>query len=108
MNRETLDAYALASIGAVQGVWRYYIQPELTAKRAWTAIGVGVLAYEMVAPEGELLSEGVDRALEHDIGRYLTVGAVAVTACHLLNLLPEKLDPIHQVANKTRGIYGSR
>lgn len=89
-----IAAYSRATLGAVQGFSRYYVRPELTAKRGWLAIGLGVLAYELACPKGELLSEGVDRALEKQ--KLLTIGAVAITSAHLLNLLPEQVDPFSQ------------
>lgn len=57
----------------------------------WTALAGVVTALEIVAPEGELLSEGVDRGLErHPL---LVRAAIVITAAHLLNLLPERVDP---------------
>ena len=62
-----------------------------SAERAWVALGVGVLAYELMAEDGELLSHQVDRWLEaHPV---LTSAAVTITAAHLLNILPQRLDP---------------
>lgn len=66
------------------------------AAKAWGAIGLGVAAYEVLCPHGETLSEGVDQALEHSrLRRAATVSAIAVTALHLCNAIPEKLDPFH-------------
>lgn len=90
-----IETYALAGIGAMEGVWRYCIRPELTAQRAWTALGLGVLAYELACPSGELLSEGVDRALNSHPA--LTRAAIGYTALHLMNLLPESVDLFHQL-----------
>lgn len=67
----------------------------LNAKAGWMALGIGVAAYEIACPTGETLSEGVDRALERPLGRVLALGGIAITAAHLANLLPEKLDPFH-------------
>lgn len=67
---------------------------KLTAAKGWLAIGALVLAHEYFAPEGELLSEGVDRAIEKH--RFLAIGAVVITAAHLINVLPESIDPYHQ------------
>lgn len=63
---------------------------------AWLALGWGVAVYDYAAPEGQMLSEGVDRALEkHPL---LTVAAVGTVALHLLNVLPERIDPLHQLS----------
>lgn len=93
---ETQEAYLLGGYGALRGLY----QEVGTAKRAWLAIGAGVLAHEMLCGQGELLSEGVDRAIEKH--KALTVGAIAVTALHLANLLPESIDPIHQISEGVR------
>ena len=75
----------------------------ITAGRAWGVLGLGVLAYELLCPEGELLSEGVDRALEHSKwARLATLGGIAITATHLMNLLPESVDPYHQAHKLTK------
>ncbi len=63
----------------------------IRAGHLWLALAGVVTALEIVAPEGELLSEGVDRGLErHPL---LVRAAIIVTAAHLLNLLPERFDP---------------
>jgi hypothetical protein len=91
---ENGEAYLLAGIGAAEGVWNYYIKPELKAGRMWCAIGATVLTYELICPKGELLSEGVDRAIEdHPIIVPLAIG---ITALHLMNKLPERIDPFHR------------
>lgn len=72
----------------------------LTANRAWGVIGIGVLLYEIVANDGELLSEGADRALEaHPI---LTRLGVVVVALHLINALPARFDPVHRLVGLRR------
>jgi hypothetical protein len=60
---------------------------------AWATLATSVAAYDVLCPKGETLSEGVDRALEHPLGRILAVGAIALTASHLMNLLPTQVDP---------------
>lgn len=91
------ETVALASYGLSKGIFKSYIQPELTATRGWLALGVGVLAYEAACPPTQTLSEGVDRALDHK--RLLTTAAVGITALHLLNVLPEAIDPYQQAIN---------
>ena len=92
--------YALAAVGAAEGAWKYYVKPELTAGRAWGVMAAGIVAYELAAPQGELLSEGVDRALEHN--RLLTTAAIGVTALHLLNVIPPRYDPFKVVLDLLR------
>lgn len=73
----------------------------LTARRGWLGLAAGILAYEVTCPDGELLSEGVDRALEkHPVATMLAIG---VTALHLANLLPEQIDPFHQGMKLLKG-----
>lgn len=67
-----------------------------TGLRAWIVLGAAVTVYEVFAPEGELLSEVVDRGLVSH--RLLTAGAVLVTAAHLLNVLPKCVDPFAYLA----------
>lgn len=71
---------------------------------AWLALGVGVAAYDYLAPQGETMSEAVDRAIErHPIATIAAVGAVAL---HLLNVFEsyhiEQYDLIHQLAERVR------
>ncbi|WNM68325.1 hypothetical protein SEA_TIERRA_36 [Mycobacterium phage Tierra] len=67
-----------------------------SSDRAWLALGAGVAAYEISCPRGELLSEGVDRYLSHR--PWATRVVVVGLALHLLNLLPERLDPLNRLA----------
>lgn len=63
----------------------------VTAERAWIALGGIVITYEMMAPDGQLLSHAFDRwMIKHPA---ITVSAVAFTALHLVNVLPEAIDP---------------
>lgn len=64
--------------------------------KAWGVLIGGVVAYDVLSPRGETLSEGIDGALEHSLYRRAAViSAIAVTALHLSNALPEKVDPFH-------------
>lgn len=71
----------------------------------WMGLGVAVGAYEYLAPEGELLSEAVDRGLEGK-HRALVLGGIAVTTAHLLNAFDhyglEKVDPFSNVLSRLR------
>lgn len=60
------------------------------AKQAWAAILVGVLAYNLSAEDGDLLSEQVDRWLElHPVATRLVIGVLAV---HLANVVAPRYD----------------
>lgn len=61
------------------------------ADKAWLAMAAGVLAYELAAPDGELLSDGVDRYLDRH--PWLTRAVIAATALHLINATPARIDP---------------
>lgn len=64
---------------------------------AWLALGIGIITYEIHAPEGQLMSEAVDRALERSaVSKAITLAAIGCTALHLANLLPERIDIFKQ------------
>lgn len=90
--KETATAYALGGYGLITGVYKEYVP----AKAVWLGIGAIVLAHDVLCRDGDTLSEAVDSALESH--KAITLGAIAITAMHLANLLPEKIDPIHQFA----------
>lgn len=70
------------------------------ANYAWAALAAGIIAYDVLAPDGETLSEGVDRALErHPVATLATIGTVAL---HLANILPPAIDPLHRLGNLIR------
>jgi hypothetical protein len=70
---------------------------------AWFGLGVGILAYDWLAPEHETMSEGYWDALERPVGRYFAIGALALTAAHLLKVYQRldipNADPFHWVAS---------
>lgn len=71
---------------------------------AWTGILASVTAYELTCPQGETLSERLDPLLESR-SRYLVIGGIAVTAAHLMNLIPERIDPFEQGLSRVRQAY---
>lgn len=66
------------------------------SKIAWAGLVAGVAAYDMLCPKGETLSEGIDRGLESRY-KYVVAAGIGMTALHLVNLLPNELDPLHQL-----------
>lgn len=70
------------------------------ADRAWIGIAAAVVAYEAGAPRGELLSQGVDRYLLRR--PWLTRAVVCYLGAHLLNVIPERVDPLTCLATALR------
>jgi hypothetical protein len=62
----------------------------MNAKQAWAALTAGVLAYEILCKDGELLSEGVDEWLK--TRPVVTRAVIAALALHLGNALPQRYD----------------
>lgn len=76
---------------------REYVQNN-TAEVAWGVIAAGVAAYEWLAPENQLLSHAADRSMEkHPLVTSAIVGAFAL---HLVNVFPDKYDPINVVGRR--------
>jgi hypothetical protein len=68
------------------------------ADYAWAALVAGIVTYEAACPPGQLLSEAVDRyRIRHP---FITNGAIAYIALHLLRQWPRRIDPLHQLAVK--------
>lgn len=73
------------------------------AEVMWAAIGVSVAAFDLLTP-GETLSSCFARARENEkpLVRIAAVGALAVTAAHLMEWLPEKADPLKAFGRRYR------
>lgn len=71
-----------------------------TGTIAWVATIGGILLYEVLAPDDELMSEAVDRALTKY--PWTTRALIATLGLHLANLLPERIDPLHHLAKVRR------
>lgn len=83
--------------------------PVLSGSRMWAVIAGAVAYHELACREGQLLSEVVDRALDKGpVSRLLVTLAVGVTAGHLLNLLPPKLDPYQWVYCSNQRVRGKQ
>jgi hypothetical protein len=64
----------------------------MNAKQAWVVLAAGVLGYEIVCKDGQLLSEGVDEWLASR--PILTRAAIAALALHLGNAVPQRYDVV--------------
>lgn len=61
--------------------------------RAWIALATGVVAYDLLAPAGQTLSEGADHyMINHP---WITRAVAFALAGHVCNLLPPRWDVIH-------------
>ncbi|MDG3012391.1 hypothetical protein G4X40_19815 [Rhodococcus sp. D2-41] len=72
----------------------------MTGARAWLILAASIVAYEIAAPDDQLLSEAADRAIVRR--PILTRCAVALVAAHVANLIPARIDPIHQLTRLRR------
>lgn len=57
----------------------------------WAVLGAAVIAWDALAPE--TLSHAFARGMENRYARPAIIGAVAVTAAHLFDMLPSQVDP---------------
>lgn len=91
----SLDRGATNRVGWLPGC-RIGRLERVRGEQAWFALAVLIVGYEILAAPGELLSEAVDRFLaRHPI---VTRAAIIGVALHLANALPDRVDPIHQLA----------
>lgn len=66
-------------------------------------IGAGITAYELLCDDGETISDGIWDYMERSTpSRIFALGAVGVTAAHLMQILPESIDPFKRVLSKAR------
>lgn len=72
------------------------MRSRLTARNGWWATGALIVFFELTCPPGQTLSEGADLWIEKH--PYRTRLLVLLLAAHVSNLLPAKVDPIHQLA----------
>lgn len=63
------------------------------ADKAWIVLGAGVLAWDLLAPVGQTLSEGADIYMERH--PWLTRAVAASLALHVCNAVPDRCDPVH-------------
>ena len=68
--------------------------------RAWIAIGVGVLSWDLACEDGDTLSEACDRYMIHH--PWLVRGVAFALAAHVCNLVPDRFDPVHWCFTATR------
>jgi hypothetical protein len=60
---------------------------------AWATLGLGVITYNTLTAEGQMLSQQADRWIDrHPI---LTRAIVGIVAAHVANAAPPQVDPIH-------------
>lgn len=76
-------------------------KPRLLGEHAgtigWIGLAAYVIAWDLLAPE--TLSAAADRALEHNYMKYVAWGLGGIVTGHVLNVIPDKVDPIQKLAN---------
>lgn len=72
------------------------------SKLAIAGIGAGVIAYDMLCPEGETISEGCDRIMESRIGKVALHALAWSIAAHVTNTVPERWDWVHHATKLKR------
>lgn len=105
MERADYRLLPLCAVGVAKGISEVYVKPFIQdlklEQKEWALAGLvgGVICYDLlVAKEGQTISEGVDSLLERgNVSKVMTLGAIAITAGHLANLIPQKYDPIHRL-----------
>ena len=74
------------------------------ADKAWLSLAFGVLAWDLLCPDDEMLSEASSRyAASHPLVAYAVVVSVAL---HLVDRLPSWIDPIHGLGIGVRRLRG--
>lgn len=63
---------------------------------AWLAMAAAILAYELGAPRGELLTQAADRYRARR--PLLTYAVITYIAAHLARIWPQRLDPLTRAA----------
>lgn len=61
----------------------------------WALLAGGVFLFDTLSEE--TLSHAFQRGLDNAYSRPFCVGALAVTACHLLDLIPPSVDPYYRL-----------
>ena len=62
---------------------------------AWAALGASVAAYELLCADDELLTARVQEWRERPLTLAVVTAGIGATALHLLDMLPEAVDPYH-------------
>jgi hypothetical protein len=96
-SRQEAALYGLAGLGAVQGLLKYYRPQPSTL--AWGCLAAGIIAYEIKAPEGQLMSEAADRLIDrHPVLAPLAIEFLGgMITNHLANKTRPSEDLLHNI-----------
>jgi hypothetical protein len=73
---------------------------QVRAEHGWAVLGAGVLVYEVLCAENEMLSHGFDRLIaKHPFWPRILVFLVAG---HVANAIPAKYDPVSRIFDVLR------
>ena len=67
----------------------------------WAGIGLGVITFDLLAPES--LSHAFQRGMDSKY-RPVMLGALAITAAHLLDIIPDQYDPFHLTIDRIKHV----
>lgn len=64
----------------------------------WVLTAAGIIAWDLAAPSGEMLSERFRAGVRSHPGAAVAIGAAwAVVTLHLFEALPKRADPLHAI-----------
>jgi hypothetical protein len=66
----------------------------------WALVAAGVAVWDIHAKES--LSHAFQRGMDNPLSRPLVLGALAITAAHLVQVLPRQLDPFYATIDRVR------
>lgn len=79
-------------------IGRTVVNREHIGTLGWGLVAGGVLAWDMIATE--TLSNAFHRGLENEKTRPFVVAGLGITACHLMGVIPPKLDPFKLIPTR--------
>lgn len=73
---------------------------EKAGTAGWAGLAVGVYLFDKYSPESLTSAFARAREHEHPFVRAAAIGALAVTAAHLMGVIPRELDPFYSLTER--------
>lgn len=64
----------------------------------WVSVGAVVIAAELI--DARTMSEAFSAASRHPVGGPVLIASWAILTAHLFGVIPDRYDPVHNLANK--------